>query len=226
MVQIPTPDMASDRLELLLRYLISGTARDIATADIATGLRPVLTQFLVAVTASIESQRALVDPRVGVRFAERDIETTIRRLASDARKKDGKDRGATLAALFPGGLEAATVPRGEAQQEAASRVMNALRTVGLAEPLRAEHVPALEAAITAFQSALDERRRVAGIAASAFAAELAGREDLCNAMDAAAGAIRRLFPRDRDRQDLYFDAVRTKKRKGGGSDGDDPPPTT
>lgn len=67
----------------------------------------------------------------------------------------------------------------------------------------------LDTALAALGSALESRRMAEQALGIARAAEDGARETFVSSYDSNAGAIRQLFPRNRERQDMYFDRVRT-----------------
>ena len=108
-------------------------------------------------------------------------------------------------------MNAETRPRTTKQVEAAQRVLNRLHTASLAEPLRAGHEETLIRSTNALVAALDARKAAYQNLGAAIAAELSSRDDFVRAYDANAGAIRQRFPKDKETQDLYFDAVSSRK---------------
>ena len=66
----------------------------------------------------------------------------------------------------------------------------------------------LDAALAALGSALEKRRMAEQALGIARAAEDGARETFVSSYDSNAGAIRQMFPRNRARQDLYFDQFR------------------
>jgi hypothetical protein len=65
------------------------------------------------------------EPRVSVRFAERDVEDALRALHNAAETLDRKAGGPISSALFPNGRVAEIKPRAAAQVDAVRRVMDA-----------------------------------------------------------------------------------------------------
>ena len=57
----------------------------------------------------------------------------------------------------------------------------------------------------------------------ARATESVARERFDKAYDSNIGAIRQLFPRDRDQQDLYFDEAPTRRTSSDDKGGETPP---
>ncbi len=92
-------------------------------------------------------------------------------------------------------------------------------TLSSAEPLRGDHTGKIRAEIDALNAKLAARKSAGDALGLAYAQEVAAREDFVRAYDASAGAIRQIFPRDRDRQNLYFDQVRHTHDVHAASDG-------
>ncbi|AKF09587.1 hypothetical protein [Sandaracinus amylolyticus] len=212
-MQIPTAEVASERLLLLGLAHLAALGHDPSLADLARAFQPAQDELEATTTARGAAERAMVVPRVAVRFAERVVEEVIRRFANDTRSLDGKANGPIFGDAFPEGTLAETLPRAAAQVAAGLRVLDRLTTRSTLAPLRAEHEPALQAAIAALRAALDARQTAAATFATAYANELAAREDWVRAYDASAGTVRARYPRDRPRQELYFDPLRSAARR-------------
>lgn len=222
-MQIPSPDIASERLELLGLGHLAALAHDPSLADLIATFQPAQDNLTASTNRRLIAERSMVPHRVAVRFVERECEAALRRLGLAAESLDGKSGGPLFTEAFPDGMTAETRPRAAAQVVALQRVRDRLTTKSTLAPLRAEHVPALDAAIARMKATLEARAAAAASYASAFAAELAAREDWVRAYDANAGAIRQRFPRDRERQDLYFDRFRAS---GGARDEEPTDPGT
>jgi hypothetical protein len=96
--------------------------------------------------------------------------------------------------------QAPTHYRRSSRQPPLSFGCHSIKTQALAEA---------DTAVTAVSNALTARKAAEQTLANARAAEDGARETFVSAYDANAGAIRRLFPRNRVRQDLHFDQFRT-----------------
>lgn len=221
-MQIPTSDLSSDRLELLGLAHLTALAADPEVADLVAVFQPAQDLLGAAAARRIAAERSMVAPRVTLRFVERRCEAAVRRVAAAAEAADGKRKGARFTELFPNGLTAELRPRSAGQLAALRRVHDRLTQRSTLAALRTEHEAALTEAIAALEGALAAREAAAQAFGTAYAAELATREDWIRAYDASAGAIRQRFPRDRERQDLYFDPVRTAARRHDDEEPTDP----
>ena len=105
------------------------------------------------------AEKAAMKPRVQVRFGETRLELAIDALYNDCKKKGNE---AVLAAVFAEGKAAETRPRGESQRKRTEDVLlPRLRALPASSPIRAEHLPAIEAALTSFVAAVEARRTAA-----------------------------------------------------------------
>lgn len=225
-MQMPTTSMSSERLALLGRFHVACLEQTEETRALAPIFVSNLEALETAAGATDAARRALIGPRVAVVFGEARLEQELRRLSLSAQQVDNKaDGGAAKTALFPRGLYPALRPRGEAQIEAASAVRERLVAQPAAASLREAHLTAVDAAISDQRARLAARGAAYQTYASAFAAELGARESFVAAYSSSAGAIRQLFPRSRDQQDLYFDAIASGRRAPDEpvEDGDDGP---
>ncbi|MBI5478700.1 MAG: hypothetical protein HY906_07595 [Deltaproteobacteria bacterium] len=112
--------------------------------------------------------------------------------------------------MFPDGLEPEVRPRGAAQVKAARGVRDRLAHQPAAATLREEFAPKLDAAIADLTAKLDARKAAGEVLGLARARENGAQETWVSAYDSNAGAMRTLFPRQRARQDLYFDQFRAR----------------
>lgn len=162
------------------------------------------------------AEDALIGPRVAVRFAEWALEEVIRRIAADAHAADGNlRRGPAFDRLFPDGVSPVITPRSVAQVVSATLLKVRLDATAAGSPGR-DRGESLSAAIAKLQGAIEARKGAGQAVAVARAVEDAAREDWLAHYSKDAGAVRVLFPTDRDRQDLYFDELDTSR--SGGSD--------
>ena len=204
-MEIPTPRMGSRRLWLAGAYHVTALRQTPEVAPMANAIEPLMVELKTDAKAREDAEDALVPVRVRLVFLERDAERALRVVSTSASSMDGKRGGSMHAALFPDGVNAETRPKGPRQAEAVGRVINRLVNLTVAEPLRAEHLPRLQAAKAALEAGLLARKVANETWGAAYAAELSTREDFVRAYDGNAGAIRLHFPKDRDSQDLYFD---------------------
>ncbi len=217
-MQIPTPAMASPRLLKLGRYHLAALAESAETAPLAAPFQTAQDDLAAKHAARTKAEEALPEHRVAVAFAEAALEQVIRRVASAARDADGGTSGPAFAAVCPGGLDAEVRPRGDAQARAGDALAARLDTQPAAAAVKAAHLGDLQAAVALLKEKLAGRKGALETIGLAFAAELGARETFCSAYDGNAGAVRQLFPRQRARQDLYFDTFRPSRS---GSDDED-----
>ena len=218
-MEIPSSNLASDRLLPLGAFHLACLSQTAALSDLHDAFAPVQAELEGAAENRLSALKALIPVRVTIRFAERGVERALRGLNAGAVALDGKAGGPIQDSLFPNGLNAETRPRTAKQVDAAQRVLNRLHTASPAEPLRASHEEALIRSTNALSLALDARKAAYQNLGVAIAAELASRDDFVRAYDANAGAIRQRFPKDRETQDLYFDAVSSRKAEDAEEEG-------
>ncbi len=208
----PNVSVASDRLLGLGHFLHAALVRDAATVDLAPPFETFVTTLEAATATSAAALRALIVPRVAVRFSERQIEHAIRGLARGAQALEGgKSGGLITSALFPHGITAEVRPMGATQLESAHRLLDRLIAQTSAAPLRAFHEPLLRTAIADMSAQLASRDVATRAYDQAMANELGARADFCRAYDALGGALRSKFPKDRAAQSVFFDALPIRK---------------
>jgi hypothetical protein len=158
---------------------------------------------------------------VAVRFGEWSLEQLLRGVSLGCQAVDNVVRGGPAQrAVFPSGLDAELRPRGAAQLAAARAVLQRLRSQPAAAAVATEHGARLEAGIADFDARVAARKVAGETLGLARAHEDGAREQWVAAYDSNAGALRTRFPRQKARQDLYFDVVRTRHA---GDDGDEDP---
>ena len=209
-METPTSRMGSRRLWLAGTYHVTAVQQTPELEPMAGAIVPIMDELRGHAKAREDAEDALVPMRVRLVFLERAAERALRVTANSASTLDGKRGGAVHSALFPDGLATETRPKAQRQVDALERVINRLTTSTLAEPLRAEHLPKLTAAKAALEAGLLARKTGVVAVGAAMAAELSTREDFVRAYDGNAGAIREHFPKDRESQELYFDAINVR----------------
>lgn len=218
-METPSATLASERLLPLGEYHLAALAETAELSDLHATFLVAHTELDRVARERVAAERAIIAVRVAIRFAERALERQLRATSAGAAALDGKQGGAIQGVLFPNGLNAETRPRTAKQVEAAQRVLNRVHTATLAEPLRASHEEALITRTNALSRALDARKAAYATLGAAIAQELSCRDDFVRAYDANAGAIRQRFPKDKETQDLYFDAVSSRKAEDAEDEG-------
>jgi len=226
-MQIPLAKMASGSLLSLGHFHLAAVGQDEATKELASDFKPAVDGLAAAKTTRELAEQGLIGPRVAARFAEYALESVLREIASLAKIADNKAGGdMVFKSIFPDGLDAEVRPRGATQLAASSALRGRLDSQPAAAAVKAQVLKDLDAALAAVSKALAARDAAEQALANARAVENGARETFVSAYDSNAGAIRRLFPRNRVRQDLHFDQFRaaaaTEAAGGGGSGGDVP----
>jgi len=166
----------------------------------------------------------LSEPRTLARFAESALEVVLRDIASKAHDVDRKAGGdLVFKVLFPHGLDAEVRPRGAGQVTAAIALRGRLDLQPAAAAVKAVFLKDLDMSLAALGAALESRRMAEQALGLARAAEDGARETFVASYDSNAGAIRQMFPRNRVRQDLYFDTIRAEQSAS--EDSQEPEPT-
>lgn len=193
------------------------------TKPLIGAFQPVLEELQTAAANRVAAERAMGAPRIVVRFTEKALEKVIREIALLAHVADNNaTTGPAFKALFPNGLEAELSPLGVAQVAAATGLRQRLDTHPAATTIKAKALDKLDGVLQSFKSAVDAREAGDVKLRQARAIEVAARERFVRAYDSNLGAIRQIFPRDREQQDLYFDEV-VSSRASAQDDGGDPP---
>lgn len=208
------------------KYHLAAVSQSEETQGLAIAFSPAVDELVAALAKREQAEDALVAPRVAARFAESRLELILREIASQARSSDRKAGGDfAFRAIFPNGLDAEVRPRGAGQLSASMLLRERLSSQPAAATVKAQWLKELDATMAALGSALEARRMAEQALGIARAAEDAARETFVSSYDSNAGAIRQMFPRNRERQDMYFDRVRTSQRSGDDdSSGPDPTP--
>jgi hypothetical protein len=210
-MQIPNRTFSSNSLLGLGRFHLAAIEQTPETQPLAAGFQSVYDALLTAKQARENADVALALPRVALTFAEWALEQVLRELAYTAHGADHSTAGGSVfAALFPKNLDAEIRPRGAAQLASAKAVSERLVNQPAAAGLRETFSQRLVTAINDFSSKLTARDRALESLGLARAKEEGAKETFVAAYDSNAGAIRALFPRNRPRQDLYFDVFRAR----------------
>jgi len=173
----------------------------------------------------VQAEKAMIIPRVAVRFAENAMERVIRQVALLAHTADNNaSSGTAFKALFPDGLDAELRPIGASQVAASLTLRERLDTQPAAAKVKAQILDDFDKALSGLKSALDARQAGESKVSQARASEFGVRERFVTAYESDIGAIRQLFPRDRTQQDLHFDESASSHASDSGGDTPTPPP--
>jgi hypothetical protein len=209
------PNATSETRVVYGKELIAGLGYFEQTASLAPPFSQVNARLESAEQVRQLAERAQIEARVQVRFADYSIDTQLRSMWRASELADGGRRGAISRALFPEGLNPLVIPTGESQHTTVEQfaILAHACTVADADKVLGEWLPRLEEANAKLKIALQERERRATARAVASAAEESAREDHALAVDKLMGEVRAIFPKDRKRWDLIFpDASRRRRR--------------
>jgi hypothetical protein len=218
--------MSSGTMVRAGRNHLTALDRTPETKHLIDAFQPVQENLQISAAARVMAEDAMGAPRVVVRFVERDLEKVIREIAFMAHAADNNaTSGPAFKALFPDGLDGVVRPLGAAQVAAAQALRQRLDSQPAAATIKAQVMEKLDKAIAAFKASVDARQAADTRVSETRAVELGARERFIKAYDSNIGAIRQIFPRDRDQQDLYFDEVSTSHASSdatGDDEGDAP----
>jgi hypothetical protein len=207
------------------RHHLSALGRTEETKPLVGTFQPVYDNLLSAVGTHAEADAVFRDAGVGVLFAEELLEHAIREVSLRAHAiDDNAITGPAYKALFPDGLDVVLRPVGASQAEVAVALRGRLETQPAAAMVKAQSMDDLDKSLVVFKTSLDARAAAETRLSQARNAESGARERFIAAYDSNIGAIRQLFPRNRKRQDLFFDTVTAKRTSNSG--GNTPPAPT
>ena len=217
MAQTPGMDTPIDTTKKCGWYHADALDEEDATRPLQAPFVATMTQWEGALDQVDATTKASMKPRVKVRFAEARLEEAIDALYNDCKKKGNE---AALGAVFKDGKQAETKPRGDSQRKRTEDVLlPRVRALPESSPLRAEHLPAIEGALTGLVAAIGARRDAALAAAQAQANENMAREDLVTAFRSNLGGIQELYPRSAALRDRFFLSFRESRSDDGGGGG-------
>ncbi len=210
-MQTVSVTMASRSLLKVGKYHLVTVGRSPETQGLGTAFKPAHDGLAAARAARELAEDALIEPRANVRFVEAELEMVLRDIADEAHRQDRRASGElAFKAIFPNGLDAEVRPRGPGQLTVATALRVRLDSLPAAAAVKAVKLKDLDAAMAALGAALEARRMAEQALGLARANEDGARETFVSSYDSNAGAIRQLFPRNRARQNLYFDQIRAE----------------
>lgn len=211
-MQTAAVTMSSRALLRIGKFHLFALGRGPETQGLATAFKLAHDALTVAHAAREQAEDALVEPRANVRFVEAELEMVLRDVADEAHRQDRRTSGEqAFKAIFPDGLDPEVRPRGTGQLAVATALRSRLDLQPAAAVVKGLKLKDLDAAIAALASALEARRMAEQALGLARANEDGARETFVSSYDGNAGAIRQLFPRNRARQNLYFDQIRVEQ---------------
>lgn len=202
---------ASSQVRIQYGYeLEASLSQEPQLASTASIVRSQTAALESAYEARVKAERAMVQPKVQVRFADWRVDGTVRLVAKTAELADGGKRGPISRGLLPDGMSPLVAPVGTAQlQTTKDFVLRAKAcTVPGAEKVCAETLPRVEEAMGQLETAMKARQAAEAVYVSARAAEVAAQQDHELMIEKVMGLVRSTFPKERARWDLIFPSVR------------------
>lgn len=156
---------------------------------------------------------ALIPARVEVKLVDLKADDVVRSAKRSA-DEAGKD---VSASVFRSGITPIVKPVGQSEvkalRELEGRIAAATRWPG-----REDVAARVQAVRTEYEAALAGRQTAMATAADRRAARDSVKEDFLDAFARVVGAVKETFPRDRARQDAFFDVVRAPASVEAGED--------
>jgi hypothetical protein len=152
---------------------------------------------------------ALIPLRFGVKIIDFKADAVVRsvkRAADDAGKEISE-------AIFPNGMTPIIRPVGQTQVEALRGLEGRIAAVSRWSEWEA-NLARVVGVRTEYETALTQRKEAMIAAAAKRAVRNAAKGDFLDLFASIAGAVREVFPRDRKRQDVFFDVLRTARKAG------------
>ena len=186
--------------------------------DLADTLEAATTALVDAQAAYRATSLALVAIRLEVKLMDLRADDEVRKLkrAADSVARD------VSSFVFPKGLTPIVRPLGQTQV-AALRALEGRIAAATKWAERQQAVDRVVAVREQYEAALANRQEAMVVNAAQRATRDGIKEDFLDAFAAVAGAVRELFPRDRRRQDVFFDVLRTSRSSNDDTDEPDEP---
>ncbi|UJR82119.1 hypothetical protein [Sandaracinus amylolyticus] len=227
-MQLPSRDTPIARCVTLSAFAQAALRRYATLFDATPDVRARLESLagtLADVTTTLTTQQAayeaaalaLIGPRVEVKLVDLHADTVVRSV------KRAADDAGVGSLVFPAGMQPIVKPVG-ATEVAALRTLEGRIASASAWADRELQRARIAAVRAEYDAALLRRRDARAAAADARALRDDAKESFLDAYAAVAAAIKELFPRDRPRQDVFFDEARAAR--GEADDDEEPAPAT
>ncbi len=154
-----------------------------------------------------ESEANLLPIRVNVRFADHESDECIKQRKRTAEFADGETHGPYAVHLFPNGTTPLTRPFGAAQIKEMRDLEGRYDVLISRWPDAQTEKDKLSAHRQRYEQALQERTDAEQSTANAKVARDSAKEDFLDVYAEVANRVRSLFPRNKKKQDLFFDTV-------------------
>lgn len=194
--------------QMLSKY----AATNAVLLELATKMFGARDKLATAEQAHEAAEANVLPMRVNVRFADHESDECIKQRKRTAQLADGETEGPYVLHLFPNGTTPLTRPVGAAQikemralegryDALLDRWPDAMAEKNIVTTLRQRYEQSLAERAAAEQTVIDTK-----------AARDLAKEDFLDVYAEIANRIRSLFPRNRPKQDLFFDAVTNRAR--------------
>lgn len=185
---------------------------------LANTLEPSAAAMAAAQASYRTSVLAIIPHRVAVKLADlrsSDVVKSVKRAADDADPSISD-------AIFPGGTTPITKPFGQTEVDGLRRLEGRIAAVSAWTGRDAQGARII-AVRTVYETALKGRKEAMLAAGAQHALRDMAKEDFLDAFATVAATIKGVFPRDRARQDVFFDAVSARAEdRGDDTDTDEP----
>ena len=209
-MQLPTSKTPVSKCIALGKYAATmlGMFSDNAVlTSIAATLTAATNGLDAAQTAYAGSVLSLIAVRVGVKYNDYVSDLAVRALQRQAEVTDGKKAGKVASFLFPEGVTPVIRPVGKSQITQMVALEGLLDAVAPIWPPAADEKAKIVARRTAYDAAITQRETAMVASAALRAKRDMAKEDFLDVYAAAAAKVKAEFPRDREKQDLFFDKV-------------------
>jgi hypothetical protein len=205
--------------------LVAGLQAFPETAPLAAPFEQVNDDLDAGFTARCALRKPLVQARVALRFANYQVDQTIRMAHSAAQIADGGRKGKVTEALFPEGLTPVVAPKGSGQIKPTEDLLGRFARSKLpgVTALGAAWVPRIEADLAVLRAAADAHKAANDAYVAAFQIELGLRHEHARQVDRLMGLVRAAFPGDKIKQDLVFPEMDDEVTAGEDDDETDAP---
>lgn len=215
-MQLPTRTTPITRCETASAFTQGALRRysDIFTAadEVSAQLESLAETLEGATAALIEAQasyRAKVVGLVALRFEVKLMDLRADDMVRTVKRAADNHSRAVSAAVFPKGITPIVKPIGQTQVDKLRDLEGRIA----AASKWAERQQALDQVVAVrerYETALTQRKEGMIAAAAERALRDAAKEDFLDTFAVLAGAVRQIFPRDRVRQDVFFDTLRSR----------------
>jgi hypothetical protein len=182
-------------------------ATQVVLQELVVKLNAARDKLATAENAYSAAETNLLPARVAVRFADHESDEGIKQRKRAAEMADGEANGPLASHLFPNGTTPLTKPLGAAQTKEMRDLEGRYDALISTWPDAATEKQQLTFLRQRYELALTTRSSGEQALADAKAARDFAKEEFLDAYAEVANRIRALFPRNKQKQDLFFDRV-------------------